>query len=59
MKGYVDDDAHRTTIVWCPTEEMTADALTKALHGPVYEYHKAALMGHEMPPQPVCKKAKK
>jgi hypothetical protein len=33
-------------IRYCPTAEMTADILTKALIGDVYMYHRANLLGH-------------
>ena len=33
-------------IRYCPTAEMTADILTKALVGDVYVYHRNNLLGH-------------
>ena len=33
------------------TKENTSDMLTKALHAPLFRYHKAALMGPQTAPQ--------
>jgi hypothetical protein len=45
MKEYMDDVANSSSLIWCPTTEMTADALTKDLHSDVFEKHKCALLG--------------
>jgi hypothetical protein len=55
LKEYLDDPAHRTSLLWCPTAEMTADILTKALFGYPFELHKASLMGWPRPAEPANK----
>ena len=52
LKEYLDDPAHRTSLLWCPTAEMTADILTKDLHGYAFALHKASLMGWPRPIDP-------
>ena len=48
LKEYVDRVSNRTSLTWCPTDEMTADALTKDLHAAPFEKHKRALLGTEV-----------
>ena len=45
MHEYFEDEANRSQMVWCPTNLMTADALTKDLYGDLYEAHRLLLMG--------------
>lgn len=45
MKEYFEDEANRSSLAWCPTEEMTADILTKDLHAEIFEKHKMRLLG--------------
>ena len=45
MHEYFEDEANRSQMVWCPTNLMTADALTKDLYGDLYEAHRLVLMG--------------
>ena len=45
LKEYMDDITNRSCLVWCPTEEMTADILTKDLHAEVFKKHQEGLMG--------------
>jgi len=52
LKEYLDDETHRTSLLWCPTAEMTADILTKDLHGYAFALHKASLMGWPRPIDP-------
>ena len=52
LKEYLDDMSHRASLLWCPTAEMTADILTKDLHGYAFALHKASLMGWPRPIDP-------
>ena len=45
MHRYFDDRCHRSSMEWCPTEDMVADILTKDLHGEIFETHKNRLKG--------------
>jgi hypothetical protein len=46
MKEYFDDEANRAWMEWCHTEYMTADGLTKDLHGEGFEFHTSTLHGN-------------
>jgi hypothetical protein len=48
LNEYMGDVAIRTSLTWCATTEMTADALTKDLHGEPFEKHKCVLLGTDM-----------
>ena len=45
MHEYFGDEANRSQMIWCSTNLMTADALTKDLYGDAYEQHRSVLMG--------------
>ena len=48
MKEYFDNEKHRSVMHWCATDDMTADILTKDLHGDCYEKHRNSLMGYDV-----------
>ena len=47
IKQYV--DSGEFSVVYCPTEAMVADILTKPLHGEKFLQLRALLLGHELP----------
>jgi hypothetical protein len=47
IKQYV--DSSESSVVYCPTEAMVAEILTKPLHGEKFLQLRALLLGHELP----------
>ena len=47
VKQYLDDGTFN--IVYCPTEDMIADILTKPLQGPQFFKLRALILGHALP----------
>ena len=44
IRDFVDDETIK--IVWCPTSEMLADMMTKALAGPTLKIERAKILSN-------------
>jgi len=48
MHDYFMQEQSNSKFVWCSTEDMVADALTKDLHGSVFQRHRQSLTGSDV-----------